>query len=398
MQKKKTTSLLVVLRKPNPAKWREYANDLLLVDHVLHILPRDLVINKNEDDPETQAVPWANPPCSNLHLFLRKVNTYEGLDEIAIMAERGTSAQLMAILDELLPKLVPDGSLSVAGFQISASAFHRMIETCEYVTLLGCHLARGWWKSGSPSAKCSSLNIKYCDGIVPKRPGLGQGTWPALNDILVWESDWIAELIHNSHRILNTSTIRGGDDRLTQALVTALWNPAIDDLHICGARNLGWLSGLPPSKALASLWLNGSAVSLDVFEWILRNRSLYTLALSWYPETRLPWGELKKLKRVRQLDLEDSHLDDEQLAEIARVTTPHRVDTYGTALTSRSWRTILTWPGLKSFIGSQELVEGEFPQDLPDSTRLKKCIAMNADTDRYRAVLARYPDVEVVEM
>lgn len=250
MHKQNAASLLVVLRKPNSSKWQEYAEDLLLFDHVLHILPCDLVGSRSE---------------ASLGQLLCKVYIVDGLKEIAIISDRGTTRQLTALLDTLLPLLKSDGALSVAGFEVSASAFGRMIHSCEQVTLLACQMRGQWQKAITPAAKCRDLSIKLCSGSTPKRFSLGQSAWPALRSILIWENSDLPALSPRSHLWLSHPASIECDSELTKSLVRSLWSPGISDLHISGSQDLSWVAELPPSKALKSVWFGGSSVSEDVF-------------------------------------------------------------------------------------------------------------------------------------
>jgi hypothetical protein len=49
-------------------------------------------------------------------------------------------------------------------------------------------------------------------------------------------------------------------------------------------------------------------------------------------------------------------------------------------------------------LGSTEMSGGEEPEGLPETTRLKEFVAMNARTEWFEQLLSRYPNVRIFRM
>ncbi len=141
-----------------------------------------------------------------------------------------------------------------------------------------------------------------------------------------------------------------------------------------------------------------SPVTPKILEWVAGNSNLTRLDLVWRPGVRLPWGALKRLKRLCDLDVSDSPFDDADLKVVVQFSKLRTLTAYYTNLTPASWPLILSSPGLRSFWGATEMSGHEEPEGLPETTRLKLFIAMNARTEWFEQLLSRYPQVKIFQM
>jgi len=164
--------------------------------------------------------------------------------------------------------------------------------------------------------------------------------------------------------------------------------------------NLGsieFLASLPNCNSLRLMCLN-SPVTPKILEWVAGNSNLRILDLAWCPGVRLPWRELKRLRRLSDLDVSDSPFDDADLKAAVQFSKLRTLTAYYSDLTPASWPVVLRWPSLRSFWGSTEMSGHEEPEGLPETTQLKKFVALNARTEWFERLLSRYPHVKIFQM
>jgi hypothetical protein len=179
--------------------------------------------------------------------------------------------------------------------------------------------------------------------------------------------------------------------------VVALWSETLEDVCVNNLDNVEFLASLPNGKSLRLMCLN-SPVTPGILEWVAGNSNLRMLDLIWRPGVRLPWGTLKRLRRLNYLDVSDSPFDDADLKAVVQFSKLRTLMAYYTKLTPASWPVVLSWPGLRSFSGATEMSGGEEPEGLPETTQLKEFVAMNARTEWFEQLLSRYPNIKIFRM
>jgi hypothetical protein len=120
--------------------------------------------------------------------------------------------------------------------------------------------------------------------------------------------------------------------------------------------------------------------------------------MAWRPGTRLPWSELRRLKGLKSLDVSDSPFDDEDLKSLVQFSKLRTLVAYYSNLTPASWPVVLSLPSLRSFWVSMEMSGDEEPEGLPESTQLRKFVALNARTEWFERLFSRYPHVKLGNM
>ncbi len=384
-------SLLIVLRHRNDNVWCEVLNrGFFYCDHVIYLAPQDLPQPGSKDEDEFYV------PKNALRAFLSAIGGSREFDTVSIISGRGTSDQLKIILKELLPLLLPDCSLTVGGFRVTAEQLTRLTSNFATLEFIACTFARGWWKSPLGDKPCTDLRMDSCWGVLPKKVNAGQASWGSLKSIHIKGRERPESLRRNE--IYRECLLPRRDyQTFADAWVHTFWATNLEDAHLYDCVSVDCLKVLPPRSTLRTLWID-SGVTPSVLGWVVGNSNLVEIELLWAPGVQLPWHMLKKLKRLRGLRLEESCLNDEDLSEIATYTRLGYITTYYTDLTPQSWPLILSWPGLKQFWGSQELAFETPPAGLPETTELREFVALNTRFPWFEGFLRRYPNVKVVEM
>lgn len=319
----------------------------------------------------------------------------EPLENVGLHSPNGTSKQLDLLLNELDGRVTPTCGLVVDGFRITSEQFRRLTAQFEHVSFVRCHFGKGWWLSG-PNRKCQSLTLDSCTGACPGKPTVGGASWSALSFLGVHGPGRPVAL-----RRRGISPVDPANRDLTETIardaVAALWSETLEDISVINLGSIEFFPSLPNCKSLRSMCLI-SPVSPRILEWVAGNSNLTRLDLLWRPGVRLPWGTLKRLRRLNYLDVSDSPFDDADLKAVVQFSKLRTLMAYSTKLTPASWPVVLSWPGLRSFSGATEMSGGEEPEGLPETTRLKEFVAMNARTEWFEQLLSRYPNVRIFRM
>jgi hypothetical protein len=306
------------------------------------------------------------------------------IEELTIVAGKGTPNQLDHILEVLEDELADQPRLLLCGFRVTAHQFHRLLSLFQSLVFENCDFRGNWWLPRS-SPICQSLEFLHCTGTIPTRTKLGALSYPSL--YCFW--------IRNSRvRFSEKSPKLSFDQRFSESILQCFWSSDLEFMMV-SLPEVEFLCQMPAFEGLKSLDVD--RVNPELFGWMTKHDKLEDLTLSWIQGAQLPWSELSKLKRLRSLSVEGSPLIDSELKVIASVCRLHRVVAYYTKLTPQSWPVILSWPTLRRFWGSEEL-RGKVPDDLPEKTSLREFVAFNARAEWFRSHLSRYPDVKVVEM
>lgn len=317
------------------------------------------------------------------------------LEDIALVTSSGTSKQLDLLLNELDGKATPTCSLVIDGFRISGEQFRRLTAQFEYLVFVRCHFARGWWLS-EPNRKCHSLTLESCTGSRQVTSSVGAASWNALKYLGVRGSGRSVDL-QRSGEWPEYPAEKELTSPFSRDLVAALWGESLEDVSLDNLVSIDFLASLPSRKSIRSICLY-SPVTPSVLEWVAGNLSLETLVMAWRPGTRLPWSELRRLKGLKSLDVSDSPFDDEDLKSIVQFSKLRTLEAYYSNLTPASWPVVLSWPSLRSFWVSMEMSGDEEPEGLPESTQLRKFVALNARTEWFERLFSRYPHVKLGRM
>ncbi len=396
-KKKKSTSLLVVLRSPGSIAWHTNCRAAYMADHIIHLAPCDL--QKRQFPPDDRELHFGCTvlPTTTLQKIALANSRAESIDQLSIVGDHATTTQLRAILEEVLPLLTTDATILVVGFKVGASEFDAMVSSGTTVEFENCQLLTNWWKPSGRERRCNHIRFSYCSGAVPRKTRIGGASWTSLRSLVLWEHDQPAPF-GPVERLGRSTSQYPIDTALTEALVCSLWNSSFAHICLDGCRSLDFLRALPIASTMESLAFWHSPTTPEVLDWIVAHRRVSFLALAWERSVQLPWAKLKQMKRLRGLDVTDTYLDDNQLVDIARHVPLRSVMLYYTAVTAKSWTTLLNWPSLRTCWGSQELMGGEFPVALPSETNLKEFVALNARTPEFTKLLSRYSGVAVAEM
>ncbi len=398
MQKnKKSSSLLIVLRRPGSVAWHTNCRSATQADHVIHIAPCDLRKRLFPPDDREQQFGCAVLPTTSLQKIALEKSRAESIDQLSIVGEHGTSTQLRAILEVVLPLVTTDATILVVGFKVGASEFDALVSSGTTVEFENCQLLTNWWKSSGRERRCNHIRFSYCSGAVPRKPRIGGGSWPRLRSLVLWENDQPAPFSPRE-RLGRSPSRYPIDTALTEAVVRSLWNSSFEHICLDGCQSLDFLPTLPIAHTMESLEFWHSPTTPEILDWIVAHRRVSFLALAWERSVQLPWVKLKQMRRLKGLDVTDTYLDDDQLLVIARHLPLRSIMLYYTSVTAKSWATLLTWPSLRTCWGSQELMGGEFPVALPSETNLKEFVALNARAPEFVKLLSRYPGVAVTEL
>ena len=128
------------------------------------------------------------------------------------------------------------------------------------------------------------------------------------------------------------------------------------------------------------------------------HRRIKDLTLAWEKGVRLDWRSLSKLKYLRSLDVSNTHFDDIDLETLAGSVKLRTLSAYYASITPACWTFVLRWTSLRGFWASTQAMDGEVTGDLPETTALREVVAMNARLEPFQRLLARYPNVELVQM
>lgn len=302
-------------------------------------------------------------------------------ESVRLSAHRGTAAQLQHLLDQMLPRLKPDATMDIEGFEIRGDQFQRLLRECDSLMLSNCRFGRGWWLPVQ-GARCDSISFWGCTGVTrPASPTTP--TAPVTSITLSTTSMWDTHIKRTPHSFV------------TQ-LVTSFASENLESLCLSWLASSDFVAELPDCPKLTDLMVD--RLTPESFAWIVRQKRLGRLAISWDKGVTLPLQDLSRLRRLRSLSVEGSACDDDDLLTIRAHTRLRHVSAYYSKLTACSWPTILDWPGLRSFWGSQELASDEPILGLPAESSLREFVGLNVRIKWFQKFLARYPNIEVVEM
>ena len=392
--------IILIGRPGDPIHFDGLDHDVLCNDHVA-VLPAGNVrtVPSPLESLFTGPGQTTNLAVSYLESLFIEPGT---LTKLAIICPLDRRVDVTPILDVAKTLKAQDCNLDLQGAYVSGTHFERLVREWTDVALVGCAIGPGWWKSKGPESVCRVLVINSCT-VSPSREGkIGRGSWPTLEWLWLNEDVFDREL--QSKGAINTGPIPSHQSkwsRDTSPLMRCLWNGRSEDTQMRACRDVSVLTGLPPSDNLHRLDLSESPLTEEVFDWIVSNRNLTSIDLSWRPGFRIPWHKLKKLRKLRSLGVVGTTFSDADLAKVAQATRLRCLTAYYTDLTPASWPLAFSMPSLGQIWVSVGMLEGALPAGLPETTKLKEVVALNVGPQHMeylRRLLERYPNVKMFEM
>lgn len=344
----------------------------------------------------------------DLHIYLGNVPQTEGLDatyridiepkeQLALQFARAKirrkvicttifghldrAESIHPILDTLEKHLPKGPWIELRGIRVDATLFDRLTERFELVSLVTCELEHEWWKIPERPRRCEVLHFYPCLAKAPLAPIEGSLAWPELQRLTVRDDDREFPTFESWHA-----------NALT--LAQAFCGPNLQSLSLDRLKESEFLTGLLPLPNLEEVAIWETGVSNRLLRQIAECPRIKSLDFSATAQLPSEWAALGKLKRLRELDLWQTNLDDEALSQILRHTRLRRLAVWYTEITAQSWPALLTHRSLRTLWASMELLNGPIPE-LPDSTQLRTFMALNAKVQLYRDLLSRYPELEV---
>ena len=324
---------------------------------------------------------------------------FDPLTEFAVIGCGSSSRLLNIILNQARDRFGAETSTTFAQFDVDFDSLDLTTEISHDATFDNCKLGEGWWLKPTGTKCCEQLRFANCSGVIPAELEIGQATWEKLTSI------WIDENVEARH-LYPSPTLKcnfgtphvEASTELTPNLVKAFWSPNLGTLGLKSCNSAEWIVDLPVQDTVSSIDLDNTPVSNLVFSWICAHPRLRDLTLAWEKGVRLNWRALAKLKYLRSLDVSATHFDDEDLEKLAGSVKLRSLSAYYTSITPVCWKFVFRWTSLRSFWASTEAMVGAVPNDLPEVTTLREVVALNARLEPFESLLARYPNVKLVQM
>jgi hypothetical protein len=408
-----SNSLIVLISSPDSSAWN-FIEDVCVgpTDHILALTEVDFhqpdqviegaQICRLTIDGELVCGSTARPRIvKGRSHFQRALDTMliEPLTEFAVLGCGSSSLLLNIVLNQAKERFGTETSTTIAQFDVDSDAFALITETSSDVSFDNCRFGEGWWLQPTTSKSCEHLQFTNCSGPIPEEIELGQAAWEKLTSLWIDENVEAKHLYPRADLKCNFGTPHvESSSELTPYLVKAFWNPNLDSLRLNHCKSAAWIVDFPPKDSLTTLDWNNTPVSNLEFGWICAHRRIKDLTLAWEKGVRLDWRSLSKLKYLRSLDVSATHFDDIDLETLAGSVKLRTLSAYYTSITPACWKFVLRWTSLRGFWASTEAMNGEVTGDLPETTTLREVVAMNARLEPFERLLARYPNVELVQM
>jgi|GEM_PF-5970840 len=321
------------------------------------------------------------------------------LTDFAVIGCGSSSPLLNAILNQAKDSLGAETSTTIVQCEVGCDSLALITEISQDATFDNCILGEGWWLKPSGTKSCERLRFTNCSGIIPTGLEFGQATWEKLTSISIDENVEARHLYPSPTLRCNFGTPHvEAATELTPSIVKAFWSPNLGTLGLTSCKSAEWIVNLPIQDTVSSLELGNTPVSNLMFSWICAHRGLRNLTLAWEKGVRLDWRALAKLKHFRSLNVSATHFDDEDLEILAGSVKLRTLWAYYTSITPACWKFVFRWTSLRSFWASTEATDGAQPVDVPKATALREVVAMNARLEPFESLLARYPNVKLVQL
>ncbi|MBA3726465.1 MAG: hypothetical protein H0W86_08435 [Armatimonadetes bacterium] len=305
------------------------------------------------------------------------------------------------MLDAVEGLVTGDTVIHLHGAFVSAMLLDRLLTQWTDVNLVGCALAKNWWRTPKRPRQCRTLWLQNCTACQPPNLVIGCSSWPELNWLSVDEGYWDPDLnkgaIPPEESLSHTSSFPAS----TSHILNAFHSSNLESLFVYNCKDISFLRHLPASKRIRDIYLDGSPYSEEIFDWITSQKGLQQFSISWKPDTPIPWERLSRLPKLRSLDVTGTSFSDEDLAEVAKYTRLSVIHAFYTELTPASWPLVFAMPALKQVLVSTEMLHGPIPSGLPQDTLLEEVVALNVSAkhmEYLQRLLEPYPTVKSFEM
>jgi len=331
------------------------------------------------------------------HEFISWVGLSLNIYEATIVCPLTEPCDLNPVLDALNKHVLDEARISLYGAFVPSSLLNRLFSEWGQVELIGCALGEDWWLPPTDARRCAALSLTNCTAFPSQTIEYGCASWCELEVLFVNEGVWDASLASpNEYGPTHDSGFPAG----TAAIVTAFSHPGLNQLSVNWCPNVSFLTSLPVSN-LSDIWLSGSPTDNQVLAWIANHPCLGHVSISWKPGTKLDWGLLGKMRKLRGLDVASSTFSDSDLATVATHTRLRVIWGYYTNLTPASWPLVLSMRWLKQIWVSTEMLHGPMPTGLPPTTKLVEVVSLNVGQphlEYLKKLLEPYPLVKTCEM
>jgi hypothetical protein len=347
------------------------------------------------------AILSANDVATVAPNFISRVVWSKPIWDVTIETPLKGRTDIGPILDALRRHLVSETSIYIQGAYIDFELLDRLLSEYPDVNLFGCALGKGWWRQSKRERICHRLWIQECTAALPPRSARSTATWPSLTWLTVVGTHWDSSL-HGYGAIPDTPLPQHarGYGEANGEIVRALFGVSIDTLSIVDLSDASFLFELPDSEALEHLIINRCPIEAEITNWISRQENISSMHCTWKPGVRLPWQALSKLKKLRHLDVEGSPFDDKDLAAVLKHLKLRILEANYTCLTPASWPLLLSNRCMRGILVSTEMLAGEIPAGLPDTTRMRFVEGVNIGPphrEHLANLVSRYPNVKICD-
>ncbi len=322
--------------------------------------------------------------------------------ELMIICPTNKPFDINLILDAIGNRINNDSSIHIHGAIIGFDDLERILTEWDDVNLVGCSLKSGWSRNPIRTRICTRLWIQSCKASESSRLRPGCASWARLTSLTVHEGTWDPEL-HSKGAFtpepVATHVSKYGSN--TSGLVSAFLGNNLESLSVFCCGSIEFLTHLPVMPNLDWIMVDGSPVTPTLSDWITGHRKLTDISLSWRPELSPPWHLLARLRKLRNLDVTGTRFCDSDLQELLKHTKLRTLHAYYTELSPNSWKLIFSAPTLRNVWVSTEMLHGDIPTDLPETTQIREVVALNVGSQNWeylKRLLTRYPDVKSFEM
>ncbi len=329
------------------------------------------------------------------HVWWRECDEH-GLE---IVCPTSSNVDLAPILLAAENRKAKCNQITVLFAHLERETLKLLLEHWDSVNLIGCALGEGWWDLAHVTKKCTCLSFDGCAVASPPNLATGRAAWGGLSSLRIDERCFDRRL--HSDRCFEPDPIPRHESSYASnphSLLKAFWGCGIQDLSISDWAESPRLHELHPPSGLEWVSITGTPTSVEDFVWLTECSTIENLALSWLPETRMPWEWLGKLNALRFLDLSSSQCTDDDLSVILDHTSLSTIHLYYSRASNACLAKLLSTKSMRMVWASAEVFSGEVPADLPETSRVRELVALNGGLNYARQVAKRYPRMTVSEM
>jgi hypothetical protein len=345
--------------------------------------------------PDHLAVLYEEDMVEFVPEFLEDVWSTE-FDEhrLEIVCPAHSNVDVLPILQAAKDRDVEFRSITLLFATIEQQTLATLLERWNSVHLHGCSLGEGWCEPPRAPRACSSLTLEGCTVAPSGSLAVGASSWDGLSRLAIDEGYFDRRLTSDNcyepDPIIRHQSLTSPFPR---AFLRAFWGEGIEHLRISDRRQSPSLHELERLPRLKSVSVTGTPASIEDFIWLTENP-----ALSWLPETRMPWELLDRLRNLVFLDLSSSQCTDADLNLILDHTQLRTIHLYYSRSTQASLARLLSTQSMRAVWASTEVFSGDLPSDLPTKSNVQELVALNGGLSFARRCASLYPGMVAIEM